>query len=172
MTQFPPTADICDALGHAVRVIDLPLKSFTDVTVFAGPAKLITLYGPDVALADLLRGDGEGAVAVVQVHNARKPAVFGDGMARAAEANNWAGVLIDGNLRDTALIAPRRVGVLATGINPRIERTGPLAEADQPTTLGTTPIAPGDWIVADADSTLILTTEQAAQLTSGKHQAT
>lgn len=161
MTNMPPVADICDALEADARVIDLPFGAFTDTTEFAGPVRLIALYGPDKPLAHLLKTPGEGAVAVVKVNDATHPAVFGDGMAHDAEVMGWAGVIIDGNLRDVSLIAPRTIGILATGTNPRINRKGPDAVLNQPVTLGGVTLTDGDWVIADEDGVIAVTDAQA-----------
>lgn len=158
-----PVADLCDAHGARVRVLARAWRAFTGVEAFAGPARLVALHAADAALAAILDGPGEGAVAVVAVA-AREVAVFGDGMARAAEANGWAGVVIDGCLRDVALVRPRRVGVLATGVAPRIERDGPAGGAVPALRAGGVMLQAGDWIAADADGVVALDADLAATL--------
>jgi hypothetical protein len=118
MTIAAPVADIVDAHRDRARILDADWRLFTGVTRFAGPARPVALAGPDRALRALLETPGAGAVAVVTVAAGDRAAVFGDGMAKAAEANGWAGVVIDGALCDVALIRPRVLGVAARRPSP------------------------------------------------------
>jgi regulator of ribonuclease activity A len=158
-----PVADLCDAHGARVRVLPAAFRFFTGVTRFAGPLRLIALHAADRALAESLKRPCPGAVAVVSVA-AAGVAVFGDGMARDAEANGWAGVVIDGAVRDVALIRPRSIGVAATAVAPRIERDGPaVGEVAAMSAFGVM-LHAGDWIVADEDGVIALDAALAASV--------
>lgn len=158
-----PVADLCDTHGDRVRVLAAGLRFFTSAVRFAGPARLIALHATDRSLAESLKRPCPGAVAVVSV-TARDVAVFGDGMARDAEANGWAGVVIDGCLRDVALIRPRSIGVVAAGVAPRIARDGPPGgEVSAMRAFGVA-LHAGDWIVADEDGVIALDAALAASL--------
>jgi regulator of ribonuclease activity A len=164
VNPLPPIADLCDAHPDSVKMLDAEFQLFTDVTRFHGPARLINLHAADGFLAETLATPGDGAVAVVHVGADPAPAVFGDGMARNAEANGWAGLVILGALRDVDLIAPRKIGIAAMGVAPFIRRDGPGGlEADVLYTADTR-LVRGDFIAVDADGIVALPAEIAAQL--------
>ena len=159
-----PVTDIVDACRDRVRILNADWRLYTAVTRFQGPARPVALHGPDGALAALLKTPGDGAVAVVTVGAGDQAAVFGDGMAKAAEANGWAGVVIDGAVCDVALIRPRAIGVAARRAFPRYLRDGhPGAEAAT-VVAGGAPVHAGDWIVADEDGIIALDPETARGL--------
>lgn len=159
-----PVADLCDAHPGRVRVLAGPFRFFTGETRFVGPARLVALHAADRSLAAILDTPGHGAVAVASVAVGDRLAVFGDGMARAAEANGWAGVVIDGALRDVALIRDRSVGVAARAVAPMIARDGPAGgEVDLLHAAGCV-LRTGDWIAADEDGIVALDAELAAAL--------
>jgi regulator of ribonuclease activity A len=159
-----PTTDVVDARRDAARILNADWRLFTARTRFQGPARPIVLHGPDRALAEMLNSPGEGAVAVVSVLHDGPVAVFGDGMARAAEANGWAGVVIDGAVCDVALIRPRAIGVAARRAFPMFLRQGPAgSEADEAIIAGVR-VARGDWIVVDEDGVVALDVETARKL--------
>lgn len=159
-----PVADLCDAHPGRVRVLAGPFRFFTGETRFVGPARLVALHAADRTLAVILDTPGHGAVAVVSVAVGDRLAVFGDGMARAAEANGWAAVVIDGALRDVALIRDRSVGVAARAVAPMIARDGPAGgEVDLMHVAGCA-LRAGDWIAADEDGIVALDAELAAAL--------
>jgi regulator of ribonuclease activity A len=164
LTLTSPVADLCDAHPGRVRVLSGPFRFFTGETRFVGPARLVALHAADAALAALLAAPGHGAVAMVGVAVGERCAVFGDGMARAAETNGWAGVVIDGALRDVALIRDRTVGVAARAVAPVIARDGPAGgEAGLLHAAGCV-LRAGDWIAADEDGIVALDAELAAAL--------
>lgn len=150
------TADVTDQHRDAARILDADWRLFTGVTRFAGPARPVALHGPDGALKALLRTPGDGAVAVVSVGAGPRAAVFGDGMAKAAEANGWAGVVIDGAVCDVALIRPRRVGVAALRAWPRFLRDGPAGAEAESVLVGGQPVRAGDWVIVDEDGVVVV----------------
>ncbi|MGF1659941.1 MAG: RraA family protein [Rubrimonas sp.] len=159
-----PVTDIVDALRDRARILPGDWRFFTGVARFHGPARPVALNGPDKALAELLGTPGRGAVAVVSVGAGDRVGVFGDGMARAAEANGWAGVVIDGAVCDVALIRPREIGVAARRAAPIFLREG-LAGAPAPSVaIGGVVVRDGDWIAADEDGIVALDAETAARL--------
>ncbi|MEM9144691.1 MAG: S-adenosylmethionine--2-demethylmenaquinone methyltransferase [Pseudomonadota bacterium] len=156
MTVTLPVADICDRFPDRARVLGAQFRLFTAVTYFAGPCRLIALHASDEFLSSTLSSPGDGAVAVVGVGAHPGPAVFGDGMARAAQNNGWAGVVIDGALRDVALIRPRGIGIAATEVRPMIARDGPAGSEAQHMMIAGVRLRSGDWIVVDEDGAVAL----------------
>lgn len=157
-----PVTDIVDAARGAARILNADWRLYTGVTRFQGPARPVALHGPDRAFRALLRTPGEGAVAVVSV--GAEAAVFGDGMAKAAEANGWAGVVIDGAVCDVALIRPRAIGVAARRAFPMFLREGPEGGAAEAVHVAGVAVRAGDWIVADEDGIIALDAETACSL--------
>ena len=152
----PPIADLCDALGDRAKVLPGPFQRFTGVESFHGPIELLQLEGRDQALKDILSTPGHNRVALVKVLGEAPVAVFGDGMAQLAEANGWAGVVILGHVRDAALIAPRKVGVLARGTYPRIARDGAHGLEVPRLTIDGVTFQRGEVLVADADGVIVV----------------
>ncbi len=159
-----PVADLCDAHPGRARVLPGPWRAFTGTERVVGPARLMALHGADGALAALLATPGGGAVAVVSVAAGRGVAVFGDGMARAAEANGWAGVVIDGALRDVALIRGRAPFVAARAAAPAILRDGPAGGEVAAMVAAGVLLRAGDWIAADEDGIVALDGDLARSL--------
>jgi regulator of ribonuclease activity A len=79
---------------------------------------------------------------------------MGGNLAKAAETNGWAGVVIAGAIRDVGEIAACDIGVLALAVSPRrpAKRTG---ERDVVVNVQGARIAPGAWIYADADGAIV-----------------
>lgn len=157
------TTDLCDANEVALeegtlRVFDPGLVPFGARVAFAGRAVTLKVFEDNSLVADTVKSAGEGRVLVVDAGGSRRCAVFGGNLAAAAAKNGWAGVVINGCVRDAAEIGAADLGVRALALHPRRsvkrgEGQGELAV----TFLGVT-VRPGEWIYADADGVLVSAT--------------
>jgi regulator of ribonuclease activity A len=75
---------------------------------------------------------------------------------RCHEDNGWAGIVIHGAVRDSALLAGMPIGVKALGTNPRKSTKTGAGEKDVPVTFGGTTFRPGDQVFADDDGLVVL----------------
>ncbi|WP_259407530.1 RraA family protein [Streptomyces akebiae] len=99
------TADLADEHGDQPRVREEQFTSYRAVHSFAGPVRTISSPDDDALLHELLRTPGDGCVAVVDGGGALHAELLGDVMAERARDNGWAGVVVYGAVRDSALLA-------------------------------------------------------------------
>jgi len=149
------TADLCDAHPDAVKVCHAPFRNFGKVTAFHGPIRTLSVLDDNALVRQTLERPGQGAVLVVNGGGSLKRALVGDNLAKLAIDNGWAGVVVHGAVRDTAVINTMDVGVKALGTIPlRAEREA-IGEIDIPTAFGGVIFTPGDWLYADADGVIV-----------------
>ena len=75
--------------------------------------------------------------------------------AALARDNGWSGLVINGVIRDAALIGDIELGVKALGVTPlRSSKTGAGA-IDVPVVFGDALFEPGDWLYCDRDGVLV-----------------
>ncbi|GAB3135234.1 hypothetical protein GCM10027161_14260 [Microbispora hainanensis] len=94
----------------------------------------------------MLVADGGGSL---------RTALLGDMIAASAAENGWAGVVINGAVRDTAALAGLDLGIKALGTNPRKSAKTGLGEVDVPVSFGDVTFAPGAWLYSDEDGILV-----------------
>ncbi|MEA3314809.1 MAG: ribonuclease E activity regulator RraA [Campylobacterota bacterium] len=112
------TADICDNNIGKVQVLDPILKSFGGVSMCHGQIVTIKLFEDNKGLVELLRdNNGEGKICVVDVEG-DFCAVVGETLMGYAYHNNWAGIIINGYVRDTHQTKQIPVGLWAKGTYP------------------------------------------------------
>jgi regulator of ribonuclease activity A len=70
--------------------------------------------------------------------------------------NGWAGVLVHGYIRDSAVIATLPFGVKALGTLPRKSEKRDLGETQVVVRFAGVEFRPGDMLYADADGILVL----------------
>jgi regulator of ribonuclease activity A len=124
---------------------------------FVGSAVTLKLFEDNSLLAQAVKKPGDGRVLVVDVGGSRRCAVFGGNLAALAASNRWAGVLIDGCVRDVDEINAD-LGVRALALHPRRSVKRGVGQRDLVVAVPGTTVLPGEWIYADADGVLICAT--------------
>jgi regulator of ribonuclease activity A len=80
---------------------------------------------------------------------------MGDMLAARARDNGWAGVIINGAIRDSAEIAGIDIGVKALGVNPAKSAKQGEGETDIELEFGGVTFRPGEWVYCDEDGILL-----------------
>ena len=152
---IPKTSDLCDA-ADAVQACELFFTGVGRRRAFAGPIRTFRYQGGLKALRDLVNEPGAGAVLVIDGAGMNTRALFGDVMAALAVRNGWAGVVVNGAIRDRAEIDGMDIGVKALGTVPRRADPAGGGARDVPVSFGGVTFAPGLRLVADDDGVVVL----------------
>lgn len=150
-----PTADLCDELGDAVRVLDGDFTSYGGVRAFGGPISMIAAIEDNSLVREALAEPGGGRVLVVAGGGSTRCAMVGGNLAEMAASNGWAGIVIDGCVRDAIELSEASVGILARGTCPRRSVKRGLGERDVTVTMAGADLAPGMWLWADEDGMVL-----------------
>jgi regulator of ribonuclease activity A len=147
------TADLADG-GHGIAPA-LQWRSFGGRAEFAGAIATIECSEDNGLLKAVLGGPGEGRVLVVDGHGSLRRALVGDRVAGLALANGWAGLVINGAVRDVAGLAAIPLGVLALGSNPMRCTGEGSGTSGGAVTFGGVDFRPGEYLVADLDGVVV-----------------
>jgi regulator of ribonuclease activity A len=99
---------------------------------------------------------GAGRVLVIDGGASMRCALVGGTLAALGANNGWAGIVVDGCVRDVAELAAAPIGIRALALHPlRSEKRG-QGRRDLTVRLQGVTIRPGEWIVADADGVIVL----------------
>ncbi|MFJ4112474.1 ribonuclease E activity regulator RraA [Pseudomonas sp. NPDC089758] len=153
------TADLCDRFAELIdsgqlAVLEGAWQWFGPLHTMSGRVQTLEARGCNVELRDLLKQPGKGHVLVID-SGGHRGALLGDNLASLARSNDWAGVLVSGNIRDISALASIDLAVVATGTWPVRSRNEPGGAVDMPLILGGVKVNPGHWIYADEDGVLI-----------------
>ena len=140
-----PDLEACDAgLGH-----------YGGLRRFSGPAVTVKCFEDNSLARELLKTPGGGRVLVIDGGGSRRCALVGDLLAAAGQSNGWAGIVVDGCVRDSVVLSTLAIGVMALGIQPRrSEKHGQGVQGVPIDVLGAR-IRPGDWVYADEDGVVV-----------------
>jgi regulator of ribonuclease activity A len=155
------TADICDDHPDKVSVLGPGYRNFGGAARCEGRVVTIRLDRNNSGLIGLLRDeDGSGKVVVVDVEAAYF-AVVGENLMKFARQNNYAGIVVNGYIRDTAQIADIPVALFALGTCSRKYIPVTQGERDVDLSFGGVDFRSGDYLYADGDG-VIVTAEKIA----------
>lgn len=153
------TCDFCDAhkgdMSGDFRVLPPVFASFGGVAAFAGPVSTVKCHEDNTQVKAAVESPGEGRVLVVDGAGSLRRALVGGNLATAAARNGWAGVVVDGCVRDVAELNAAAVGIRALALMPLpTERRGE-GQRDVAVQIQGVWVHPGDWLYADADGMVV-----------------
>jgi regulator of ribonuclease activity A len=156
------TCDLCDAnedriAAGTLAVLPPIFQKFGAQLVFAGPATTLKVFEDNVLVRATLETPGNGHVLVVDGGGSLRCALVGGNLGVLAEKNGWAGIVVNGCIRDSEEINTCNIGVRALATHPQRSVRKGAGDRDLRVTIGGVAIRPGDWIYADADGVLVST---------------
>ncbi|GGY31058.1 ribonuclease E activity regulator RraA [Pseudoduganella albidiflava] len=159
VTDFA-TADLCDdnaMLLEDGRLAVLPpvLRHFGKRTRFAGRVVTLKVFEDNALVRAMLETPGDGQVLVVDGGGSLRRALVGGQLALLAQDNGWAGVVVDGCVRDSMEIDSCDIGIRALATHPQRGAKKGAGERNVRVQIAGVPVNPGDWLYADADGILV-----------------
>jgi len=148
------TADICDEHREKVQVLAPDFKPYGGAKKCYGPIATLKLDDENTELISLLKEPGKGRVAVVDV-SAAYYAVVGENLMKFARENNWAGIVINGYVRDTHITTTIDVGLWALGTCPRKSHDKKSGERDAELNFGGVSFKNNSYLYADRDGIIV-----------------
>ncbi|MFI5541784.1 ribonuclease E activity regulator RraA [Nocardia sp. NPDC051900] len=155
-TVATSTADLVDAFPDEAHTCDLPLRQFGGLVAFSGRIATVRCHEDNAILRAMLTEPGEGRVLVVDGGGSRYCALLGENVAELARANGWAGLVLNGCVRDVVALRRCEVGITALGSSPRRARKSGAGERDVPVSFGGATFRPGHEVHSDEDGVAVL----------------
>jgi regulator of ribonuclease activity A len=154
------TTDLCDANptlldNGQLAVLPPVFRHFGQRITFAGPAATLKVFEDNALVRAALETPGQGRVLVVDGGASLRRALVGGQLALLAQDNGWAGMVVDGCVRDSDEINACQVGVRALATHPQRSARKGVGERDVRVQIAGVMVNPGDWIYADADGVLV-----------------
>lgn len=122
---------------------------------FSGPASTLKVFEDNALVRSTLEGPGNGNVLVIDGGASMRRALVGGQLALLAQDNGWAGIVVEGCVRDCDEINRCDIGVRALGAHPRKSAKNGVGELGEQVVISGVTVKPGDWIYADADGILV-----------------
>ena len=149
------TADLYDKHEGKVQVVNAFLQNFGGKKHFFGPISTVKCLEDNSLVRAALEEPGRGRVLVVDGGASNRCALVGDMLAEMGMENGWAGLIIFGCIRDSAIVATLPIGIKALGTNPRRSIKKGAGERDVILNFADAAFTPGDCLYADEDGILL-----------------
>jgi len=150
------TCDLYDRFEEAARVPLVGLRQFGRCRAFFGIAVTVRCFEDNSRVRELCNSPGKGRVLVVDGGGSLRCALVGDLIAKAAMQNGWSGLIVNGCIRDSAVIEELEFGIHALGTVPRRSKRREQGLVDVELEFGGVAWRPGDQVFADQDGVLLL----------------
>ncbi|MDQ2998953.1 MAG: ribonuclease E activity regulator RraA [Chloroflexota bacterium] len=149
------TVDLCDQYADKLQVATPIFRDYGGKLAFCGPISTVQVHEDNVLVRAALEEPGNGRVLVVDGGGSLRCALVGDQLAALGLGNGWAGVVINGCIRDITALAGLPFGVKALATNPlRSAKRGMGARDIQVVFAGLT-CTPEHYLYADEDGIIV-----------------
>jgi regulator of ribonuclease activity A len=167
MTLNFSTCDLCDARKNDssgdFRVLPPVFRDFGAIRKFCGPVVTVKCHEDNTLVKAAVDSPGfedtplgrVSKVLVVDGGGSLRRALLGGNLGAAAARNGWAGVVIDGCVRDVAELADQQVGIRALASLPLPTEKRNEGQKDIAVQIQGHWVRPGDWLYADQDGMVV-----------------
>jgi regulator of ribonuclease activity A len=156
------TCDLCDAHKNdsdgAFRVLPPVFKDYGKRVRFAGRVTTVKCFEDNSLVKAALDTPGEGRVLVVDGGASLRRALVGGNLGAAGAKNGWAGIVVDGCVRDSAELAACDLGIRGLALMPLPTEKRNEGQRDVAVQVQGVWVRPGDWLYADEDGIVVSAT--------------
>jgi len=147
--------ELCDQFPELVQVVEPMFGNFGGRERFGGEIVTLKAFEDNSKVREQVALPGEGKVLVVDGGASMRRAMLGDMLAEKASKNGWAGIIINGCIRDVNAIGETDLGVQALGTHPmKTEKRG-LGDLNVEVSFGGVTFRPGEYVYADNNGVLV-----------------
>ncbi|GAA4804702.1 ribonuclease E activity regulator RraA [Tomitella cavernea] len=155
LPDVPATADLVDEIGPEVRSCDTQFTQHGGRTRFSGRITTVSCFQDNALLKKVLGEPGDGGVLVIDGDASVHTALVGDVIAGLGMNNGWSGLIVNGAIRDSAIIRTLDIGCKALGTNPRKSGKTGAGRRDLVVRIGGVEFVPGEMLYSDDDGIVV-----------------
>lgn len=149
------TTDLSDAHPD-LQICEPIFADYGGLLNFHGPIVTLKVFEDNKMVRSTLETPGEGRVLVIDGGGSMRCALVGGNLGALGVKNGWAGIVVNGCIRDCEEIAAQAIGVKALGTHPRKSEKGlHSGHLDRSFSFAGVQFRPGAWLYADADGIVV-----------------
>ncbi len=138
-----------------LRIVPPVFRDFGVPRAFCGPVQTVRALEDNSRIREAVASPGEGRVLVIDGGGSMRRALVGGNLAQSAARNGWAGMVIDGCVRDAAELRAADIPIRALALVPLRTAKRGHGEAGETVQIQGVRVRPGDWLYADEDGMLV-----------------
>jgi regulator of ribonuclease activity A len=149
------TTDLCDRHWAELQIAEPIFRDYGGQISFAGPIATVQAYEDNVLIRAILETPGNGRVLVMDGGASLRRALIGGIIAELAHKNGWAGLVINGCIRDIGELSRVPIGIKALNVIPLRPLKQGTGQRDIVLNFAGVKFRPGDWLCADEDGIIV-----------------
>lgn len=151
--------DIADFHSNSIQVGKLKLASYGQKSNISGEIYTVACADDNSIVKSVLSREGKNKILVIDAVGIAHASMVGDQIADAALKNNWAGIIVNGYIRDVEALRAIDIGIFAKGAVPqKTEKQGHGFE-DIMVSFGSTIMRSGNWLYVDENGWIVADTK-------------
>lgn len=149
------TADLCDEYGATIQAGHGFGSPRTGTLRCQGEVSTVLAPDDNSIVREALNEPGNGRVLVVDAHASMRVAVLGGYLTSVAVENDWAGILVNGCVRDQEELKELDIAIFSLGSCPRATVKNGWGMRDVPVTFAGLTYRPGYFVYVDVDGVVV-----------------
>ena len=149
------TADLCDEFESLVKIAEPLFQDYGQLKSFYGEIATVKVFEDNVLVRKTLETEGRKRVLVVDGGASKKVALVGDQLSQIACENGWAGIVVNGCIRDSVEIAKIQIGLKALNTVPKKSVKKGQGKVDVPVEFAGLVFNPKSYLYADQDGVIL-----------------
>ncbi len=150
------TTEICDKFPDFLQISEPVFSDYGKETMMHGLVVTLKVFEDNALVRTVLEEPGMCRVLVVDGGGSMRCALLGDKLATMAKENSWSGIVINGCIRDSAVISRIGIGIKALGVHPLRSIKRGFGDRDITVRFAGVNFIPGHYIYADEDGLLVV----------------
>jgi len=161
------TTELSDQHADLSDSCTTQFKQYGGRRSFWGRIRTAKCIADNAIVRGLLETVSDGEVLVRGRGGYLGSAMVGDVLAGMGAKNGWAGIIVNGTVRDVNMLAQVDLGIKALGLNPKRSAKNGIGRVDIPVSFGSVSFTPGHWLYSDDDGIIVSAENLLDKPTSG-----
>ena len=151
--------DLCDLHENKINIGDIFLRSFGGCKNVYGQIRTAECSHSNAIVKELVQEDGTNKVLVIKHTGTDLCSMVGDQIAESALKNNWAGIFVNGYVRDVEILRTLDLPIFARGSVAQKTDKQDHGFEDIMISFGSTIMHSGNWLYVDENGWLVADTK-------------
>ena len=147
--------NLSDQHSDQIQIGKLALQSFGGMHSISGEIYTVSCSDDNSVVKDILSRKGKHKVLVIDASGVTHASMIGDQIAASAVKNNWAGIVVNGYVRDVEDLKNFPIGIFAKGAVAQKTNKKNHGFEDVLVAFGSVVMTSGKWIYIDQNGWLI-----------------
>ena len=147
--------DLSDKYPDLIQIGKMSLQKFGGKNSLCGEIYTVSCSDDNSIVKKILASEGKNKVLVIDAAGVSHASMIGDQIAESAVKNNWAGIVVNGYVRDVEELQNLPIAIFAKGAVPQKTNKKDHGFEDVLISFGSTVMTSGKWIYVDQNGWLV-----------------